>query len=238
MSGLRYKDISGKKFNQLIAVKPTFEKDSNGSMIWECLCDCGNLITATYSNLKRGHKKSCGCAIQSYINSLAYDISGQRFGMLVAQYSNGKRERDGRIVWRCICDCGNECDVDVNSLISGHTQSCGCYHKSLGERYIESILGNSNTIYYQQYTFDDCINIYKLPFDFYLPNYNTVIEYDGAQHFKPVDFFGGEEGFKRRQINDGIKNEYCKNNNINLIRIPYTMSKEEINEIILNILNP
>ena len=238
MSGPRYKNISGKKFNKLTAIKPTFKKDTNGSMIWVCLCDCGKLTTATYSNLQRGHKKSCGCAIQDYINSLTYDISGQRFGMLIAQYSNGKRKRDGRIVWHCVCDCGNECDVDVNSLMSEHTQSCGCSHRSLGEQYIESILDDCNIIYHQQFTFDDCVNIYKLPFDFYLPTYNLCIEYDGEQHFRSVDHFGGEDGFRQRKRNDEIKNQYCQDNNIKLLRIPYTTPEEKIKEIILNILNP
>ena len=60
-----------------------------------------------------------------------------------------------------------------------------------------------------------------MPFDFYLPDYNICIEYDGEEHFQPVEFFGGEEKFQRRIENDEIKNNYCKNNNIKLIRIPY-----------------
>ena len=238
MSGPRYKDISGQKFNKLMAIKPTFEKTSNGAMIWECICDCGNQTTATYSNLKRGHKKSCGCAIQEYFDYLTYDLTNQRFGMLVAQYCNGRRERDKRNVWHCICDCGNETDVDVNSLISGHTQSCGCSHRSFREQYIESVLNENGLIYLSQYTFDDCKNIFKLPFDFYLPDYNVCIEYDGEQHFRPVEWFGGEEGFLKRQENDAIKTQYCETNNILLIRIPYTATDSDIDKIILNIKNP
>lgn len=235
MSGPRYKNITGQRFNKLIAIKPTFEKGSNGSMIWECICDCGNHTTATYSNLKRGHKKSCGCAIQEYFNYLISDLTNQRFGMLVAQYSVGRRERDKRILWHCKCDCGNECDVDVASLTSGHTQSCGCFHRSLRELYIESILINNKINYIQQYTFDDCKNVFKLPFDFYLPDYNICIEYDGQQHFKPIDLFGGEEGFKKRKENDLIKTQYCIEHDIQLIRIPYTMSDNDIETIILGI---
>jgi len=48
-----------------------------------------------------------------------------------------------------------------------------------------------------------------------------LIEYDGIQHFKPIKYFGGEEKFKFQQKTDFIKNEYCKNNNIKLLRIPY-----------------
>lgn len=77
-----------------------------------------------------------------------------------------------------------------------------------------------------------------LPFDFYLYDKNIIIEYDGLHHFEPVKGWGGEEKFKITQENDEIKNTYCKNNNITLIRIPYTCTKEEIIQIINNALSP
>ena len=61
-----------------------------------------------------------------------------------------------------------------------------------------------------------------LMFDFYLPNYNICIEYDGIQHFKPIDYFGGERGLRIRQTHDMRKNKYCLRNNIKLIRIKYS----------------
>ena len=64
-------------------------------------------------------------------------------------------------------------------------------------------------------------------FDFYLPKLNTIIEFDGEQHFKEVDFFGGEVGFRKRQASDLIKNQYCEDNSIKMLRIPYT----ELNNI-------
>ena len=67
-----------------------------------------------------------------------------------------------------------------------------------------------------------------LPFDFYIPKYNLIIEYDGFHHFYPVNGGGGEEKFKLTQENDAIKNKYCKENDITLLRIPYTDSKEDI----------
>ena len=60
-----------------------------------------------------------------------------------------------------------------------------------------------------------------LPFDFFLPDYNMCIEFDGEQHFKPKLNFGGMIGFIKIQTNDNIKNEYCNNNNIKLLRIKY-----------------
>ena len=94
-----------------------------------------------------------------------------------------------------------------------------------------------NVVFIPQKRFDDCRRIYPLPFDFYLPSYNTIIEYDGEGHYYPVDFKGhdGTETFQRTAKNDKIKNEYCKNNNINLIRIPY-WDYDNIEMILDNIL--
>lgn len=81
--------------------------------------------------------------------------------------------------------------------------------------------------YMQQKAFDDCCDIKPLPFDFYLPEYNCCIEYDGEQHYRAVDYFGGEDGFKKTVAHDNIKNDYCKNNDIKLLRIPYYANVEE-----------
>ena len=90
--------------------------------------------------------------------------------------------------------------------------------------------------------FKDCTNqrdnfCRGLRFDFYLPEQNTLIEYDGEQHFKPVNYYGGEEGFFYRKKNDKIKNEYCRNNNIKLIRIHYALSDNEIESKLIDALN-
>ena len=83
------------------------------------------------------------------------------------------------------------------------------------------VVHNNNIQYISQYRFDDCKNIRTLPFDFYLPDYNTCIEYDGELHYKAVDYFGGDEALSNTQFRDDIKTQYCLNNNIRLIRIPY-----------------
>lgn len=94
-----------------------------------------------------------------------------------------------------------------------------------GELRIQNYLINHNVEYKTQHIFPDCKNIKPLKFDFYLPKINTVIEYDGQQHFTPINFGGSKENvensFKENQKRDKIKNEYCKINNINIIRIPY-----------------
>ena len=92
---------------------------------------------------------------------------------------------------------------------------------SKGEYKIEKVIRDLSIPFYKQYSFKDCKNINKLKFDFYIPKYNCCIEYDGEQHFKPITFFGGEKQFNKQQQRDKVKNQYCLNNNINLIRIPY-----------------
>ena len=76
--------------------------------------------------------------------------------------------------------------------------------------------------YVRQKKFDGCVGIrYKLPFDFYLPKYRTAIEFDGKQHYEPMEFFGGLEAYNRLKANDKIKSDYCEDNYIDLIRIRY-----------------
>ena len=116
--------------------------------------------------------------------------------------------------------------------------SCGCMNQSKGELYIEERLRDLDINFEKQKRFEDCKNIKTLPFDFYVPQNNVCIEYDGEQHYKPIDFWGGEERFLERQLNDKIKDEYCNKNNITLIRIPYTKTKQEIIEIINNLMSP
>lgn len=106
---------------------------------------------------------------------------------------------------------------------SDHLSGSGCNicNESKGERQVATILDKLNIPYKRQKKFTTCFRIYCLPFDFYAKFYNLCIEYDGQQHFKPVKFFGGEENFKETQESDAIKTQWCKDNNVNLLRIPY-----------------
>lgn len=111
---------------------------------------------------------------------------------------------------------------------------CPLCNESKGENNISLFLENNNIKYERQYKFDNCKYKRKLPFDFYLPDYNTCIEYDGRQHFDVISYWGGENELKKVIIKDKIKTDYCYNNNINLIRIKYNenildMLKEKIN---------
>jgi len=97
-------------------------------------------------------------------------------------------------------------------------QGCPKCNESRGEKGIRLFLENNNIEYIKEYIIKDLGN-YR--FDFYLPNYNLIIEFDGKQHFQPVEFFGGLVALRKTKYNDYIKTMYCLNNAINIIRIKY-----------------
>ena len=112
------------------------------------------------------------------------------------------------------------CEAVSKDLITGHKKSCGCL-KSTGEFLIQRILEQNNILFIKEWT-DNKKTINPetkglLRFDFYLPDYNCCIEYDGEQHFKDTGW-GNFETAKKR---DDFKTNYCQKHNIKLIRISY-----------------
>lgn len=125
----------------------------------------------------------------------------------------------------------------VTKVLSGNT--LGIKGLSRGEQKIKDILEELNIMFITEYTFNDCLsyNGNKLRFDFYLPDYNTCIEYDGEQHFRGWRKSDSRNDLSKIQERDEIKNKYCENNNIFLIRIPYTDFKNISKEYIKHLLN-
>lgn len=105
-------------------------------------------------------------------------------------------------------------------MVIGHINSCGCI-SSVGEANIQKVLQENNIVFEKQKTFSDLISNLGgyLRYDFYLPQYNRLIEFDGIQHYKKTNFFN--TSLEDMQYKDGLKNDYAKNHNIDLIRIPY-----------------
>ena len=106
-----------------------------------------------------------------------------------------------------------------------HLKSNGCpkCKNSKGEIKVENYLKENNINYETQFRIKECRNKKPLPFDFYLPDFNILIEYDGELHYKPYRKVEKSlEKFKRTQLHDNIKTQYCQKNNIKLLRIPYT----------------
>lgn len=116
----------------------------------------------------------------------------------------------------------NTCNDYFYIRPSHHLNNVGCAScaGSKGEHTIKNILQDLNFKYVQEKRFNDCVYKRPLPFDFYIPSLNVCIEYDGQHHFKCVEFFG-ESHYNDTQIRDDIKTQYCVDNNIQLIRIPY-----------------
>lgn len=136
---------------------------------------------------------------------------------------------------RCKCQkCGKEWEALPRTLLTGH--GCPYCKTSKGEETIASILSVNNIKYIQQYKFDELVGIggKRLSYDFFLPECNTLIEYQGKQHKVPIDFFGGEETFKMQKEHDKRKRQYAFRNNYRLIEIWFyedieTKIKETLN---------
>lgn len=138
------------------------------------------------------------------------------------------------------CSCGKIFKINIFNLINGKRTKCDSCNKKLyskNEEIIKYYLEQNNIKYIRQYKFIDCKYKNMLPFDFYLPNKNILIEVQGEQHFKPIKYFGGEKAFQETQKRDKIKFNYCKNKNIKLIYINYSDIKSlKYKEILSNLL--
>ncbi|MEA1982299.1 MAG: hypothetical protein U9N39_02040 [Campylobacterota bacterium] len=85
---------------------------------------------------------------------------------------------------------------------------------------------NEDIEFEEQKRFSDCIDKSTLPFDFFLPTWKILIEFDGAQHYIPIELFGGEDGFIDRKRKDSIKTKWAKNSEYKLFRIRYDENVE------------
>lgn len=220
------KDLTGQRFGRLTVLNMLPERRNN-KIVYHCKCDCGNECDVLASTLKNGNSKSCGC-LRSENNTKrsGYNLTNQKFGKLTALYRVPNSSQKG-ISWFCQCDCGRTSIVRTEFLISGHVQSCGCIKYSIGEKNIEQILQDNNIQFIRdKIYFKDLLGDCGVPlrYDFIILENDSpirLIEFDGPQHTKPSDYFGGEEAFKKLQCNDNLKNEYARAHHIPLVRIPY-----------------
>lgn len=211
--------LVGQRFGHLTVIKDT-GKRLHRSIIWECKCDCGNIHEVTSNNLNGGQTNSCGKQNCPYHKTYK-NLKGQKFGKLTALQPTSMKDSN-HMYWLCLCECGNTKEVASNHLQRGDVQSCGCIKISIGETNIKQILEDNNINYLKEYSFSDLKNKRTLRFDFAIIENEQVvrlIEFDGLQHFQEQEYF--THNLTETQKNDNIKNEYCKTNNIPLVRIPY-----------------
>lgn len=133
-----YKDIAGMRFYKLTAIEYV-GKDAHNFALWRCKCDCGNETITRGSALRRGGVKSCGCLHNP-------NLKGQRFGRLEVLEFVGVNERRHNL-WKCQCDCGNQTIVTASSLVTGHTQSCGCLMRETTAKHFTKHGESSSRLY-------------------------------------------------------------------------------------------
>lgn len=221
--------LIGKTFGKLTVIKRS-DFTYNNKIYWTCECDCGCRLDVSGTDLRNLNITSCNSCKEDKIWN---DLSYQKFGLLTTICPTGEKQ-NSHIVWKCKCECGNFCEVNANSLKTGNTSSCGCLSKkSIGEEKISKFLKEKNINFKRQFSFSDCLSPKNFPllFDFAIFDKNNdlkcLVEYDGIQHFKPIEYFGGKEYFDYLQYCDEKKDSYCKENNIPLLRIYY----KEINNV-------
>lgn len=228
--GRKPRDFSTEQIGQLkpLYIDETKPRGKGCNIYWICQCSCGNLISVNSCNLNSGLKAnrnmSCG---NCHANRI--DLTGDIYGQLevigpdetyISNESNGWKSK-----WICQCECGNRISVFGTNLTRLHTTSCGCTSRSIGEKNIENLLKSNGINYAREYTFSDLKDKKKLRFDFAIFDKNNslshLIEFDGRQHSNDYTPWNSEETLAERQARDKLKDEYCKEHNIRLIRIPY-----------------
>lgn len=224
------KELIGKKFNRLTVMEISNKKGKKNKTLYKCKCECGNIIEVDGYSLSSGHIVSCGCKNNENKNALGENnfknLMGKKFGRLEVIKKTLGRDINGAVIWECECDCGTHIKESSNTLLMNKVQSCGCL-KSKGEEKIAKILESYSINFKKQFTFDDLKYKRKLRFDFAVLDDNNnllyLIEYDGIQHFSySGNGWNNIKNFYANKTRDNLKNNYCKNNNIKLIRIPYT----------------
>jgi len=123
----RTPDLTGRRFGDLTVLKKT-DSTRHGASRWICQCACGEECIVQGTLLITGRKTRC--TGKAHEKNYAYsDITGRRFGRLVAQFPSKRNDRSGSVVWRCRCDCGREIDLPYNTLVYTNQKSCGCQKK-------------------------------------------------------------------------------------------------------------
>lgn len=193
----------------------------------EFVCACGNHFTTSFASLRKtyGVCKECSALArrtkqlksQDEAKELAFNATGDEYE-LVGVYSGYSQLTTFKHT-----SCGEVFDVRFDHLIAGETQCPHCFNsKSRGEVAISKWLKANNIAFEEQKRFRDCRGDKRpLPFDFYIPDLNIAIEYQGEQHYAPVKLFGGDNKFEKRIKYDAIKKIFCAINGIRFVCIPY-----------------
>ena len=233
------KNVHGNDTYNYDAVKYTYNYDAvkytNISTKIKIKCNgCGNVLLQTPST----HLSGKGCydckvlkpmPIEEFIerSEKVHGKGKYNYTLVHEKYKNNRSLVDIK------CNvCGNISTKSVNSHLTGH--GCKYCNNSRGEETIAKVLKENNIQFEREKKIDGCKHKRLLKFDFYLNDFNACIEFDGRQHFEVVEYFG-EQTLLENQIRDGIKNKFCLNNNIPLLRIKYDV--KDIETLVLDFIN-
>lgn len=184
----------------------------NNSIPMKVKCHFGHEFYITSANFKKGRR----CSECYKFKKLTYEYVCDFFAEEGYEViSNNYVSANDKL--KVKCPHGHIFKISYAKFYTG--RRCSQCKKSSGEQEVEKVLKKHNIDYKYQFAFKNCKKIMPLPFDFYLPQQNVLIEFDGEQHFKENRFKGTK--LKDIQERDNIKTNYCKDNNIKLIRIPY-----------------
>ena len=189
---------------------------------------CGQTVTKPFATIYSGITCNCETADRNIVD---FKSTGDRiqckadFQRYIDKYNTGeyviigKYTKSTQPILLKHVECGNLTEISPHNFKNGvRCKKCNEYR---GERRVKEFLLSKGVFFEEQVRFDDCRYKKPLPFDFYLPTMNTLIEFDGEQHFQPIEHWGGERSFLEIQKRDKIKTDFCKSKSITLIRIKY-----------------
>lgn len=227
------------EFDQSLNLNIDLKKVSKGSnkyVIWKCnkaKCDHHVWSAKICDRTKLNNPTNCPYCVSQKICKC--DSFAENYPKLLEEFDEKKNNdldpftisiSSGKnIVWKCK-DCSKNWIAPIFNRTRANSEfGSGCPNCKLSrmERQTRNFLELSKIDYECQKKFKECKNIRPLPFDFYLPNYNAIIEVDGKQHFESGCFGGSNKtDLKEQQMKDGIKNDYARSKNINLLRVSYS----------------
>lgn len=182
-------------------------------------CDKGHEFEMSWNNFKN-HGQRCPICMKKNQRRRRYNydyvkqyIEDSGYELISKEYKDCKKP----IIVKCPKHGEWTCTFDNFKNKDSRCPKC---KNSKGENEVSNILNQLGVKYINKYRFADCKYKRALEFDFYLEDYNTIIEYDGEFHYT-VTNRNSKEDFALQQKRDTIKNEYCRENDIKIIRIPY-----------------
>lgn len=221
----------GKRFDQLVVLHEEkyvrYVRIRNGHKVIDydyhciCRCDCGRVCKRNLMKLELKDRRHCCNHCKKQPKKVPdEEMIGKTFGFATVLSRVGNTGK-----WNCRCKCGREFVGDGRQLRFGYKTACGKYQYSYrlsNEIVVRDYLKKRKIPFEAQKTYSDLVtkNNRHMFYDFYIVDVTPfLLEMDGLQHFKAIDFFGGKKSFVRAQKRDQFKTEYAKQYHIPLERI-------------------